>query len=274
MPDSVTPGNIPMGYPAYLGYVDGQWPTAPRLPVLFPGAKVVSLTVTGQTLAADGVDSEPGNVNAAKAAGWVKSKLENAPDSRPVVYADLETPGYGMPWVIAALLKLGIGRAQYRILTAHYTGQAHVCTPQSCQAGGQPIGFTADGTQWTDKFPGISGTPIDMSALNDDFFGEPAWTFGPVRGLAAHGGRTSVALAWSSPAVPAPEAVRQYQVTIRENGRDVPTYPRGVVKGGNPQMWQGGGLEPGTVYEALVRAMAVDGHAGPWATVSFSTSPG
>ena len=29
MADSITPGNLPGGYDAYLGYVDGDWPTAP-----------------------------------------------------------------------------------------------------------------------------------------------------------------------------------------------------------------------------------------------------
>ena len=275
MPDSVTPGSIPMGYPAYLGYVDGAWPTALRLPELFPGARIVALTISGMTLSADGIDCEVGDVNAHRAAVWVHDKLEQAPDSRPVVYADLETPGYGMPWVIAELLKLGIGRAQYRILTAHYTGVAHICSPQSCEAGGQPIGFTADGTQWSSTFPGINGSSIDMSALADDFFGVVPWTFGPVRGLKAMPGHTSVLLSWSAPGEPAPAAVDHYQVTVRSGGQDVASYPRDVAKAGNPQSWQGGSLEPGTSYLAMVRARMADGsHASPWAVVAFTTGHG
>jgi hypothetical protein len=174
MPDSITPGNIPMGYPAVLGYVDGRWPTAARLRELFPGAQVLSLTVLGQSLEADGVDCEEGNVGAAGAAAWVRRKLAAEPDSRPVVYADLETPGYSMREVIAELLVLGITRPRYRVLTAHYTGQAHICSPVSC-----PVAFQADGTQWTDRFPGIGGADIDMSLLAGSFFGASAevnWT--------------------------------------------------------------------------------------------------
>ena len=38
MPDSIYPQNLPPGYPAYLGYVDGRWPTAPVLHSKFPDA--------------------------------------------------------------------------------------------------------------------------------------------------------------------------------------------------------------------------------------------
>lgn len=177
MPDSITPGNMPMGYPAYLGYVDGKWPTAFRLPQLFPGVHVVSLTVlAGQAIGADGVDVEPGNPNARSGAAWVARKLAAKPGSRPVVYASMEgQPGYGMPDVIAALSALGIARASVRLLSAHYTGKAHICSPAAC---GAP--FQADGTQWTSSFPGVNGAPIDMSLLAGDFFGAPApvinWT--------------------------------------------------------------------------------------------------
>lgn len=177
MPDSVTPGNIPMGFPAYLGYVDGLFKTAPRLPELFPGATVVSLTVLGSTLSADGIDCEPGNVSAHRAAVWVHDKLEAEPGSRPVVYADLESPGFSMSEVIAELVNLGVSRVKYRVLTAHYDGE-HVCSPaRGCKdKDGNVITFTADGTQWTDEFPGVGGAAIDMSVLADDFFGSTGST--------------------------------------------------------------------------------------------------
>src|SRR5262249_45350140 len=118
---------------------------------------------------------------AASGAEWIARKLAAEPDSRPVAYASLAHPGYSMAEVIAELLALGIGRAQYRVLTAHYTGQAHICSPATCRdSENRPIGFTADGTQWTSKFPGLNGSRIDMSLLADDFFGAPApvtnWT--------------------------------------------------------------------------------------------------
>ena len=276
MPDSVTPGNIPMGYPAVLGYVDGEFATAPRLAELFPKAKVVSLTVTGGTLEADGVDCEPGNVNAKGAAEWVKRKLDSAPASRPVVYADLASPGYSMTEVLAELAALGVARGRVRLLTAHYTGQPHVCEAGTC-AGRDPqgnlIAFRADGTQWTDQFAGIGGSKIDMSQLNDDFLGAPAdWVFAAVRGLeVTAAGPHSVRLSWSSPGTPAPEAVHHYQVTIRHDGADLPSYPRDVPKGPNPQDDQFGSLPSDAQLEALVRAVAVDGHASMWSVVTFRT---
>lgn len=272
MPDSIKPLSLPAGYPAYLGYVDGEWPTAAGLRAAHPQAHVLSLTVLGESLEADGVDCEPGNVNAAGAAGWVKRKLASAPASRPVAYADLESPGYSMAEVIAALLNLGISRVKYRVLTAHYTGVAHICSPSTCGTA-----FQADGTQWTSKYPGIGGEDIDMSLLDDEFFGAaapaPTWVFAPVRELSARPGHTSVSLAWSAPAGTEPAPVDHYQVTIRKDGQDIPTYPRDVPRAAGVQVWQGGSLPPGTVLEAFVRAVTADvnGHASPWATVTFTT---
>lgn len=102
----------------------------------------------------------------------------------------------------------------------------------------------------------------------------PDWTFAEVRGLAVTAaGPHSVALSWSAPGTPAPEGIDHYQVTVRCCGQDVPGYPRAAPKGANPQAWQGGGLVPGTAYEALVRAAGKDGgHSSPWATVKFTTS--
>lgn len=263
MPDSVTAGNIPMGYPAVLGYVDGDWPTAARLPVLFPGAQHLTLTVTGQTLEADGFDCEPGNLTPADGADWSRRKLAASPGSRPVAYASRDN----MPAVIAELLKLGITRAQYRILTAHYEwkpgGDAeHICGPATCETA-----FQADGCQWTDSFPGIGGSKIDMSVLADDFFGD--WVFSVCRNFKlTAAGPHSAAFSWESPAVPEPEAVECYELTVRHLGQDVaaPVQIRAGV-----HAWQWNDLTPGTPYEALVRAVAKDGHASPWAAAGFTT---
>lgn len=170
MPDSITPGNMPMGFAAYLGYCDGRWPTAPRLPALFPGAKIVSLTVTGATDNADGCDQETGDLGPSSAAMWLKHQLLSG-RQRPVLYASRDS----VPLTLSILAPLGVGRSQLRILSAHYTGKPHICSPAACGAS-----FTADGTQWTSQYPGLSGSRIDMSCLADDFFGAPApslnWT--------------------------------------------------------------------------------------------------
>lgn len=271
MPDSITPTNIPLGYPAVLGYEDGEWPTAEQLPALFPKARHLILTVTGATTSADGVDCEKGDLGAASAAAWVKRKLAVAPLSRPVVYADLETPGYSMPEVIAAMLKLGVHRPDVRLLPPHYTGDAHVCSPATCKTGdGRPIAWLADGTQWTAKYPGLHGSAIDMSLLDDSFFGD--WIFSAPRSLTVLGaGPHSVKASWDAPGTAAPEAVHHYQLTVRYLGQDV-GKPVDIPKGANPQIWQWDNLKPGTSYELMVRALAADGHASPWATEDFKTS--
>ena len=100
------------------------------------------------------------------------------------------------------------------------------------------------------------------------------WTFGPVRDLTVEGaGPHSVKLAWESPAVPMPAAVGHYQIVVRKDAQDVGSYPRVTPTGASPETWQGGSLQPGTAYEALVRAVARDGgHASPWAAAAFTTA--
>jgi len=71
--------------------------------------------------------------------------------------------------VLAGLKAQGIGRSQVRLLSAHYGIGEHVCAP-AVPGCGYPA---ADGTQWTDSFPGNGGASIDMSLLADDFFGAP-----------------------------------------------------------------------------------------------------
>jgi len=276
MPDSIYPENLLPGYPAYLAYADGYWPTEGEVRKAHPGAHVLVLTVLGATLKADGVDCEKGDLGAVGAALWVHRKLAADPGTRPVVYADLATPGYSMAEVIAELLALGITRSQYRVLTAHYDGE-HVCSPsRGCRdKDGRVIGFTADGTQWTSAFPGANGSKIDMTLLDAGFFGPPPpAVLGPVTHLDVPAiGPHSVRLTWDSPATPVPgTGVAAYQVTIRKGGSDIHGFPVDVPKGTNPESHQFNGLRPATRYEALVRAVATAGaHASPWATVTFTT---
>jgi len=178
MPDSIYPANLPAGYPAYLGYVDGDWPTLPELKTRFPGAYHVGLTVTGSTLHADGIDVEPGNPGAVTGVAWAARKLHAEPASRPVIYASVTgTPGYGMHDVLRELGAQGILRAEVRLLSAHYWGpkegphQKHICGPATCNLISEPM----DGTQWTDKATGSAHDRlVDMSEVLDSFFTQPA----------------------------------------------------------------------------------------------------
>jgi len=167
MPDSVTVADLPPGYPAYLGYVDGNWPTAAELAQRFPLAQLVRLTVTGNTLQADGIDVEPGNVNAADARVWVQKKLAADPGFRPVIYASVQgAPNYGMADILARLNGNRISVSRVRLLSAHYGWGPHVCGPDSCRLISVPM----DGTQWTSMFKGLNASDVDMSMLAADFF--------------------------------------------------------------------------------------------------------
>lgn len=174
MYDSATNSQYPPGGAAYAAYVDGgvgDQPNYAYVVATFPQAHHLSITVTG-ALAADAIDAEQGDPDAVSAADWVRRKLA-AGHWRPVVYADLETPGYSMNDVLADIAAVGISRDQVRLWTAHYGAGEHICGPGSC--GLLPV--DADGTQWTSTAPGAAGGVVDVSLLRDDFFGQsPQWT--------------------------------------------------------------------------------------------------
>jgi len=172
MADSITPENLPAAYPAFLAYVDGYWPTAARVRAMFPKARLLTMTVKGGVAAADGCDCESGDLTPAQAAAWAKSRL-GAGVSLVVIYASISA----MPTVIGELAKLGVARERVRLLSAHYEAGNHICGPDACryfEELGQGATPAMDGTQWSNTTPGVGGTLIDLSTLNDDFFGAPA----------------------------------------------------------------------------------------------------
>jgi hypothetical protein len=160
MLDSITVGNLPPGADAYLGYVDGYWPTFAALGQAFPHAQLLSMTVQ-PGYNADACDCENGDLTPADVPGWVKRQLARG-QWRPVVYANAST----MPGVLADLDAAGVARSSVRLLTAHYDGE-HICGPGSCGTLGPS---QADGTQWRETAPGMHGTEVDESMLEDDFF--------------------------------------------------------------------------------------------------------
>ena len=160
MPDSIRVADLPGGYPAYLGYCDGEWATAAQLAGRFPLAHRVILTVTGRALHCDGCDIETGDLSATTGAAWLTTKLAASPGSRPVGYASVSV----MPAVLTSLRVMGVSRGEVRLLSAHYGQGEHICGPASCGE----IALPMDGTQWTDDY---DGKGFDMSLLRDDFFG-------------------------------------------------------------------------------------------------------
>jgi len=142
---------------AYLGYVDGHWPTWNALVAKFAGtgAHLLDCAVFAADDATAG-DREPYDMSAAQCATWAARQLARGV-WRPVQYASISN----MPELLAADAAAGISRAEVRLLSAHYGVGKHICTGM-------------DGTQWTDTAPGVGGTLVDESLLEDGFFDGPA----------------------------------------------------------------------------------------------------
>lgn len=268
--DTALNDQFPSGAAAYAGYVDGGIGNQPNYAYVvsaFPKAQHLSIALFASDNA-DALDVEPGAASPSDIPGWHARQVARG-IQRPVIYASASAMNDS---VLPVLGHAGIARAQTRLWTAHYGLGEHICGPGSCGA----LSVDADGTQWTSSARGLV---LDQSLLLANFFGTPAptpWVFSAVRSLTAQPGHTSVSLAWSAPAGVEPAPVDHYQVTIRKDGQDLPTYPRDVPKSGSAQVWQGGSLPQGTVLEAFVRAVTADvnGHASPWATVTFTTGQG
>jgi hypothetical protein len=160
--DSIYPDNLPSGYDAYLGYVDGAWPTAALLPAKFPGHHILTITVRGGSTVADGCDVEAGDLTPAHGAQWAQHRIA-AGAHRPVIYASASA----MSQVLSELAAVKVPRSSVRLLSAHYGHGEHICGPSTCRL----VSVAMDGTQWTDQAPGSRGTRIDVSLLAADFFG-------------------------------------------------------------------------------------------------------
>jgi hypothetical protein len=248
------------------GYIDGRFVWTQAEWNLFPHALHVLVAVSSSTNAGDVIDCEAGDATPAEAAAWVRMRRA-AGYYRPTIYCSRSV----IPAVRQATGNLVLGR-DYDIWCADYTGQPHQVT-----APGSPAANCA-ATQY------LNTNAYDASIVYDDGWphrSAPAakpsgdWVFGPPRDLRmANVGPSSVKLAWSSPGTPMPAGVSGYQVTIREGGRDLPSYPRTVAKTGTSELVQLGSLPPGKALEALVRALAAgeQSHAGKWATVEFTTT--
>jgi hypothetical protein len=158
MADSITAANLPAGYNAYAGYVDGNWPDYPQIAAQFPSAHLLSITVFGTT-PATACDCENGDLTPAQAISWAQGRLSSNV-WRPVIYADVSTmassivPGLTMP------------QASVRLWSAHYGAGEHICGPSTCGL----VSVNMDGTQWTDTASGTNGSQIDASVLNAAFF--------------------------------------------------------------------------------------------------------
>lgn len=161
MLDSITVANLPPGADAYLGYVDGAWPTVLELRARFPGAHILALAVFPQD-DAEGLDIENGDATIPQVYDWFR-RQEARKVWRPVLYISAARAQS----LLNTMAANGFARSSFRLLTAHYDAGKHICGPSTC-------GFPqADGTQWTDSAPGVGGSWIDESLLEGSFFAAP-----------------------------------------------------------------------------------------------------
>lgn len=161
MYDSVSLTEIPGDAEAVAGYVNGNWPTFPKLASKWPNAKRLSIAVSAEA-DADCLDIEKGDATPAQAPNWVRRQKARGVQ-RPVVYCSVSQARA----LLGTLAASGIPRPSVRVWTAHYTDKPHRCSA-GCGFG---MPTTADATQYTMR---ALGRNLDASLVSDTFFGQPS----------------------------------------------------------------------------------------------------
>lgn len=157
MYDDVNLKLIPKDAKVVAGYVNGRWANYADSVKGWPDARHVSIAVTAEA-DADVLDIERGDAFPSQAPTWVRRQFSRGVE-RPGVYCSLSDAKK----VVDILSLSGIPRRKYKLITAHYNGEPHICT----KACGYGMPTTADGTQFTDRALERS---LDESLLADTFF--------------------------------------------------------------------------------------------------------
>lgn len=164
-----------MTAPAVAGYIAGNsWPTygpyAAARPDLVKSGRLVSVTLTAGARARC-LDIESGGATAGQAPGWFKYRADRT-NGLPILY----TFASNVRTVTSVMTSAGVARNQYLVWAAHFNFTPHICAPSVC---GYP---QADGTQWTDRWPG----GCDASVMGDQCFQpQPSPTPTPPEGTVA-----------------------------------------------------------------------------------------
>ena len=74
MYDGISPSEVPRGGAAYMGYLNGAWPSYAELVKMHPTAKHVSVSVTASANVGDVLDVENGDAMPNEAPGWVAKR--------------------------------------------------------------------------------------------------------------------------------------------------------------------------------------------------------
>lgn len=163
MYDDVTVGLIPAGAQAVAGYVDGRYANLTALRKAHPNAKVLEVCVSAShdpdLHASAALDVENGDATNAQAPAWVQRQLSRGL-YKPTVYTSVSN----VSALIGTLTANGVPRDKYRVWSAHYTYNPHVCSSACWPELGS---IAVDATQWTDKALGKS---LDESLCSSDFF--------------------------------------------------------------------------------------------------------
>lgn len=273
MYDSVSTAGIPKSALIAAGYVNGNYVNYAAIQKRFPHANAVSIDVNGGAPSAMVRDWEEGD-KGGDLEQWViqHNKLYGRKDA--VIYCNRSTIGE-----VRRLTKSQVLNKDYYLWIA--TGDGTLYGPDrlpgviACQylwTANYDVSqvWPSAAVWWTSSTPPAPVAPPSLPRQ---------WTFPPVRHLTVLSvGKSTVKLSWDAPDQPANvpplPAVTDYEIAVSEGRKlagNIDTYPRTVVKGANPQVWQGGNLKKG-VYTAAVRAVASGDHAGPWAIVTFNVS--
>lgn len=144
---------------AAAGYVDGEYPTFRTLVERGKNHPLLSVAVFAASVAMC-LDIENGDASIPQAAEWFH-RMRRAGIERPCFYISVDN---APPLIQELIHNHEIPRKDYRLWTAHYTYQPHLCSPHSC---GALRSTTADATQWTSH---SSGESLDRSLVKADFF--------------------------------------------------------------------------------------------------------
>lgn len=153
---------------AVAGYVNGKYANWPAIVLKYgtSGKHLLSIDVQANPNAgAQCLDIETGDATIGQAVKWVKETQAAGKALRDLRwFPKLYVQAGNMASLVATLKAGGVARDEVMIWSAHFTGKAHICSPESC---GYP---QADATQWTDDYEGVS---LDASLCYGYFFAGP-----------------------------------------------------------------------------------------------------
>lgn len=250
----------------------------PEMWAAHPTAVHIDQEPAAVMVTADVLDCENGAVpvGSPRIARWAKNAQSSFAQGtrpgqrRPALYQSASNVTANVNALIAGGVTSGVG-----LWIARWDGNTAADIAALAAASGP---FPIVGFQYADEGP-YDADVFSTAWLADVSAAAEYWSFGPLRDFQLSGvGPHSLAVTFSAPDYflgtppsPAP-GITEYEMAVsagtalRDN---IPSYPRFLAKGANPQKWQEGGLTPGATYTVGVRAFG--SHSSPWSTRTFTT---